>query len=224
MKIGSTLAALGCGFVASMAQAAPVLDQSSVPETGLFPVNGSVGTGVNNGPSVSMGQTFTAGLTGQLTRIDLAIFSSPFFDPAGPLTVAVKTLAGDILATQQIDVSTLPDLTFGVTWVQIPQFDFSAGDVLVTAGLEYKILVTGPASTGSFWIYQINDAPLAYADGHAFGVFQGSEGGPLPFDFGFRTYVDTAAVPEPGTWALLILGFGGAGVALRGRRRAGATA
>lgn len=28
----------------------------------------------------------------------------------------------------------------------------------------------------------------------------------------------TAAVPEPGTWALMILGFGGAGVALRRRR------
>ncbi|MBL8773372.1 MAG: PEP-CTERM sorting domain-containing protein [Phenylobacterium sp.] len=31
-------------------------------------------------------------------------------------------------------------------------------------------------------------------------------------------------VPEPGTWALMILGFGGAGAALRSRRRVAATA
>lgn len=34
----------------------------------------------------------------------------------------------------------------------------------------------------------------------------------------------TAVVPEPGTWALMILGFGAAGATLRSRRRAGVTA
>jgi hypothetical protein len=29
----------------------------------------------------------------------------------------------------------------------------------------------------------------------------------------------TGGVPEPGTWALMILGFGGAGASLRMRRR-----
>jgi hypothetical protein len=31
----------------------------------------------------------------------------------------------------------------------------------------------------------------------------------------------TAAVPEPGTWAMMLLGFGGMGVAMRRRRRTG---
>jgi len=36
-----------------------------------------------------------------------------------------------------------------------------------------------------------------------------------------RTGVEQiAAVPEPGTWALMLLGFGGAGAALRSRRKA----
>lgn len=33
-------------------------------------------------------------------------------------------------------------------------------------------------------------------------------------------FAPTGAVPEPATWALMILGFGAAGAALRGRRRA----
>jgi hypothetical protein len=30
----------------------------------------------------------------------------------------------------------------------------------------------------------------------------------------------TASVPEPGTWALMIMGFGGAGAMIRSRRKA----
>lgn len=39
-----------------------------------------------------------------------------------------------------------------------------------------------------------------------------------------RSVVETNAVPEPATWALMILGFGGAGAALRRSRRAVAAA
>jgi hypothetical protein len=34
----------------------------------------------------------------------------------------------------------------------------------------------------------------------------------------------SGAIPEPGTWALMIMGFGGAGAMLRSRRRALASA
>jgi len=37
---------------------------------------------------------------------------------------------------------------------------------------------------------------------------------------GHLTFTPTAVLPEPGAWALMILGFGGAGVALRARGRA----
>jgi len=36
--------------------------------------------------------------------------------------------------------------------------------------------------------------------------------------------ISVAAIPEPGTWALMIMGFGGAGTLLRARRRQAATA
>jgi hypothetical protein len=38
---------------------------------------------------------------------------------------------------------------------------------------------------------------------------------------GGGTDPDTGAVPEPGTWAMMLLGFGGMGVAMRRRRRTG---
>jgi hypothetical protein len=40
------------------------------------------------------------------------------------------------------------------------------------------------------------------------------------FDRGFQTFVQAGAVPEPATWAMLILGFGALGATMR-RGRAG---
>lgn len=41
--------------------------------------------------------------------------------------------------------------------------------------------------------------------------------------WGAAAYIGTGAVPEPATWAMMLLGFGGVGVALRRRRKLGAT-
>jgi hypothetical protein len=63
------------------------------------------------------------------------------------------------------------------------------------------------------------------------GTFSGNIGGvafdPTPGQFSFSTQggqsttfsASTLAVPEPGTWALMLLGFGGIGLAMRRRRR-----
>ena len=64
-------------------------------------------------------------------------------------------------------------------------------------------------SLNSGWHYQL----LTYAGTSTFSVsdFKGSS----PIAFGFR--VD--AVPEPATWAMMLIGFGGLGAALRMNRR-----
>lgn len=43
-------------------------------------------------------------------------------------------------------------------------------------------------------------------------------------NFDFQVDVLTSAVPEPGTWAMMILGLGGVGAALRSRRQQAAAA
>lgn len=50
-------------------------------------------------------------------------------------------------------------------------------------------------------------------------IYDGATG--LTYNVAARdAFAPTGAVPEPGTWALMILGFGAAGAALRNRRRA----
>lgn len=44
------------------------------------------------------------------------------------------------------------------------------------------------------------------------------------FTFGGGFFRINSAVPEPGTWAMMLLGFGGIGLAMRRKRRSAATA
>jgi hypothetical protein len=71
----------------------------------------------------------------------------------------------------------------------------------------------GGFTTGSFSLSvgNANVATLALTD---FAVrYQG-----IPVGAGSGTGTVTAAVPEPGTWAMMLLGFGAIGVAMRRRR------
>jgi hypothetical protein len=42
---------------------------------------------------------------------------------------------------------------------------------------------------------------------------------PTPVTLAFNGIINAPAVPEPGTWAMMLLGFAGVGLALRSRRR-----
>ena len=71
-----------------------------------------------------------------------------------------------------------------------------------------------------------SDSPGASPEPGAFPVIAGGpqsliiagNGGPDAVFSGTATFEPQAAIPEPGAWALMILGFGGAGAMLRRRR------
>jgi hypothetical protein len=110
-------------------------------------------------------------------------------------------------------------------------------------------LMTGPVSIPAFFVLtggtninpitfdltgitSINRSTANFLDVTATGIFNWSGFAPTPGTFQFSAQgtnvtsfsLSTQALPEPATWALMLLGFGGIGVAMRRRRRAPALA
>ncbi len=82
---------------------------------------------------------------------------------------------------------------------------------------DYSQVTLDPTDDQSFWAIgefarEFNDA----ANGHPGGT-GGSRWGTWITDINLTPIL--AAVPEPGTWAMMLVGFGGLGAALRSRRR-----
>ena len=84
-------------------------------------------------------------------------------------------------------------------------------------------------SNGDAAVFASSAAPGLYDTPHFFGVISDTSFTSLlitaPDTDGFNhlnvseAYVGQAAVPEPSTWAMMLLGFGGLGAMLRSRRR-----
>lgn len=113
----------------------------------------------------------------------------------------------------------------------IPEFardaDVFSGDLVSIIGLSGTLLVPAGYSSGE---------DLGLSTGTYNGTNFASLGltpGTYVYNFGTGASADSftvqigplaAAVPEPGTWAMMLLGFGGMGVALRRRRQTTAVA
>lgn len=209
------MAALACAAIASNAHAGVHLDQASVAETG--PAGDLAGSGIS--PRYGLGQSFTAGRTGRLARIDLGIFDPFYSEPAGGFTFLLENGAGDVLYTAYIDFSELPEqIPFGMLLDDFFQLDLSAANVRVAAGEAYRMVATGDPGSDAFapgWFYRVDESGSHYPGGSAFLRVAACDCQSPRLDYAFRTYV---ATPEPGAWTLMILGFGGVGAALRRRQ------
>ncbi|WP_205854068.1 PEPxxWA-CTERM sorting domain-containing protein [Phenylobacterium kunshanense] len=112
-----------------------------------------------------------------------------------------------------------PQSTQTFRFAELVRFDgaFFAGRMTVS----YDFYREGQ-KVGSAGDFALNGQARYYASGYTGLVdevrLSGSTGNWVLDDLTYTTGV--AAVPEPTTWALMILGFGGAGAALRTRRRA----
>ena len=73
---------------------------------------------------------------------------------------------------------------------------------------------TGEDSQASNFTTTLNGLTGTYSVTHKYIVSATGKGSVSP------DIVLSGAVPEPGTWALMIMGFGGAGAMLRSRRKA----
>jgi hypothetical protein len=204
----------------TLARPAPaeVLDQAH---------EGAVGTpaSVSFFQGLDRAQTFTAGLSGRLRRVEVMLSRTP---PPGPPVVDVLDL--DLRATEAdgrpVDgapialtssVST-DELSPAPAWIE---FEFGGAGVPITAGERLALVVRAPFlefPDGVGWAGILGDDGYAGGSGYRFdlGAWAEQPGG---FDGNFRTFVE---VPEPAQ------GMGAAAATLalralaprRGRRRA----
>jgi hypothetical protein len=161
-----------------------------------------------------------------LTAASIAAISAP--------ASATAITAGSGWQADQVNTAATPSINSAWTFTVAGPSVFSVvdccvvGDVyqLFDGGMSLLATSTfyagsGVQASGSYGSYWTNASysKLAYLVGpgsYSFTI-EGNGAGGLPAGLGVR--LDNA-VPEPATWALMLMGFGGMGLMLRGRREA----
>lgn len=174
------------------------------------PTNGAIG-----GQSINFGQA----IANSFTLAEPAIITG--FSFGG------NTFAGDTITSVNFGLSSLLDFPSNMTALTAgpliaspePTFDvrnytasFSA--VYLTAGTYYFSLQNAATVGSSLAFWDVNNGPsMAFSQsGGMIFPFSNSEAFTLTSD-------SVPAVPEPATWAMMLLGFGGIGAEMRRRRR-----
>lgn len=201
---------------AQPALAVPVLDQSvTYPASGGISAYSIYETPTNQ---YVLAQTFTAGISGQLTAVGLGLFDKATEN----LTVSILGTSGGlpdlaaVLASGTLTPSDVDNDPFSLESV-----DFSSYLLDVAAGEMYAILLSSTTpfqqeynwTRGSFDTFTGDD--LSPADPYAGGVGYFSNNGGSTWtaltnfsqDFSFQTFVDPNPVPEPGSVGFLVLGL-----------------
>ena len=137
-----------------------------------------------------MAQTFTAGRTGYLDRVDLRL---PIQSTFGSMQVELRPVAdsGAPSTSELLDSVTVPPQASGSSgWLTIPL----TTPAKITSGQRYAIV----ASAGGFsWTWAFSDAD-PYSGGSGFGregadaAWRSSSGSGTRDDLAFRTYVEPA--------------------------------
>jgi hypothetical protein len=193
-RAGGLLLASSLLVVALPSQAVLLLDQSCTgPNTQTILINDAFS---------SVGQTFTAGLSGTLGGVNLDILSI-YPQSTIPLHVAVHSVTGGLPGSSILGETTVATNTITMDrLVTFPQ------TISITAGVQYAITVdyVGAPALGNaqgWWLGGSSSG--GYVGGDAAG-FNGSTWASLPgIDGHFQTYV--VPIPEPRALHLLAVGL-----------------
>jgi hypothetical protein len=179
----------------SPAQAAPVADQTQSGLTGTN-IQASI---LQMGPTVigttDIGSSFTAGLSGQLTSIEVqtSAYSAGF--PAHDAEARVWIVdgaglpTGTALATATIPVASLnPTGTLTITF---------ATPATVTAGTNYAFTIGFVEQTGAMVSQLTFPTGIAPAGKHFISLANGTPGLHSPYGINFTTYVESVAPEDP---------------------------
>ena len=205
-----------------IAQAAIMIDQNNLATMPGTPL----ATGIGASSATHQIQYFTAGLTGKLAQVGFnlvagnrqPIYFSFFAQSPSSLTTAVPNMGSLIVTTTDA--------------LAVSLLDVAHLNLNVVAGTQYGLMLYGSSPTARVgWLLgtdgdgdfstEADSVFLNYAGGEAFAYdSRAMVWSPRGLDRGFATWVDVAAVPvpEPDSWAMMILGFGLSGMAFRRTR------
>src|SRR6185369_15037124 len=166
---------------------APAADQSNSAGT-------TTGTGF--GTPNWTGQTFIAGVSGQLVKADIQLFCSGCGATPPNLTLSVRATAAGLPTGADLATATVPGSAFasGSTTTFTASFGSPA---TLTSGTQYALIlrpVSAPAGSGYFWI---RSSPSTYASGSR--VLSADSGGTWSADttrdYNFKTYMQVGYAP-----------------------------
>lgn len=214
MKISYALGAAALAAAMSPAHAGTIFD-TGVP-------TGPAGYGIFNvGPSAynGMAARFTLTQTTRITGIEGWFQSAPagndevVFALHADVDGVAGQAFGPALASRIVRIPTA-----GEGW----QGAFHDGSVVLAAGDYWTSITVDPASGAGCICWMPASATPTIPFGAYNNNFTGQNWLERELYFGFRVFGETAGgVPEPATWAMLILGFGVIGAGMRQPRRRG---
>lgn len=192
------------GILVRSGNAAPILDQDNDPTPGP-----TAWIGLSNG--VDWSQTFTVGITGTLTRVDVRMFKASG-DVTDPLLFDIRTTVAGVPTETDAGANILASVSIAAgdvsTTESLFNVDLSSFSLGVTTGDVLAIVLRSDDATGGAYQWRGTD-PDVYSGGTAYFRTGGTWGEEEQIeDLNFRTYVESgaAAIPEPSTWLLMALG------------------
>ncbi len=188
--------------------ATPILDQFFVADV--------AGDNTIIAARFNAAQTFTVGITGVLTSVEVNI--AQFELTSAPLVLDIRTTTDGVPTEPDSGSNVLATLTLPAASIpSIPEFvTFDVPDLSVTAG---EVLAITMSTTAGAVLGAPDDAPFIWLDGSGYSggraFARGVDAAGLTWgdgatfslagtDYAFRTFVDPASpVPEPSTLLLL---------------------
>jgi hypothetical protein len=172
--------------------AAGTLDQSQAT------VNPEVIAEVGGPGHGQAAQGFTAGLSGSLDQVDIAVYSAFPCNTGAGITVEIWTATGGFPATTTLASANLPAASVPSTTPSFVSVAFAA-PAAVTAGTQYALVLSAPGCTNVspyFWyLASGNLYPGGLASWRNSEFPNWPESNANDYDFAFKTYVGPGGPP-----------------------------